>query len=96
MPGAGFKRKAEYWAKANEDMCEKPFLQVKDQLVSWSTIEFLRFMSDHDFSKAKGTATPSVATTLIESLPDKSDPRRAEEDTIARNIAAVAYVGMLF
>ena len=34
MPGAGFKRKAAYWAKLNEDMLEKPFLYVKDQLVS--------------------------------------------------------------
>ena len=34
MPGAGFKRKATYWARVNEDMLEKPFLYVKDQLVS--------------------------------------------------------------
>ena len=36
MPGAGFKRKAAHWARANEEMCEKPFLHVKDQLVSWT------------------------------------------------------------
>jgi len=34
MPGASFKRQAAYWAKANEDLREKPFLHVKDQLVS--------------------------------------------------------------
>jgi len=96
MPGAGFKRKAAYWAKINEEMCEKPYLYVKDQLVSWTTIEFPRFRTDLEFSKAKGTATPSVAATLIESLPDESDPRRAEEDTIAKNVAAVAYAGMFF
>jgi len=34
MPGAGFKRKAAYWARVNEDMLAKPFSYVKDQLVS--------------------------------------------------------------
>jgi len=56
----------------------------------------MTFRSDNGSSKAKGTATPSVATTLIENLPDKSDPRRAEEVIIAKNVAAIAYVGMLF
>jgi len=44
----------------------------------------------------KGTAPPSVAATLIEILPDEGNPRRAKEATIARNVAAVAYTGMLF
>ena len=44
----------------------------------------------------KGTASHSVAASLIERLPDEGDPRRVEEDTIARNVAAVAYAGMLF
>ena len=48
------------------------------------------------FSKAAGTASPSVAATLIERLPDEGDPRRAEEETIAKNVAAIAYGGMLF
>jgi len=52
-------------------------------------------MLTRGLSKAKGTAAPSVAVTLIEKLPEESDPRRAEEDEIAKNIAAVAYVGML-
>jgi len=38
MPGASFKRKAAYWQMVNKDMIEKPFLHVKDQLVSWSRI----------------------------------------------------------
>jgi len=33
--------------------------------------------------------------TLIEKLPEESDPRRAEEAEIAKKVAAVAYVGML-
>ena len=49
-----------------------------------------------DFSKAAGTASPSVAATLIERLPDEGDPRRAEEEKIAKNVAAIAYGGMLF
>jgi len=35
VPGAGFKRKAVYWARVNEDLRNKPFLHVKDQLVRW-------------------------------------------------------------
>ena len=46
--------------------------------------------------QAKGTATPSVAATLIERLPDESDSRRAEEETIAKDVVAVAYAGMSF
>jgi len=34
VPGAGFQKQAEYWRKIIEDMREKPFLYVKDQLVS--------------------------------------------------------------
>jgi len=46
------------------------------------------------FYKAAGTASPSVAATLIERLPDEGDPRRAEEERIAKNVAAIAYGGM--
>jgi len=49
-----------------------------------------------DPSKAAGTASPSVAATLIERLPDEGDPRRAEEEKIAKNVAAIAYGGMWF
>ena len=38
IPGASFKRKAAYWEMVNKDMIEKPFLHVKDQLVSWPGI----------------------------------------------------------
>jgi hypothetical protein len=39
---------------------------------------------------------PSVAATMIEALPDDIDDRRAEEEILARDVAAVAYVGMSF
>jgi len=42
LPGAGFKRKAADWDTVNKDVIEKPFLHVKDQLVSWSRIRLLR------------------------------------------------------
>jgi len=32
----------------------------------------------------------------MERLPDEGDPKRAEEDTIAKNIVAVAYAGVFF
>ena len=42
----------------------------------------------------KGETTPSVIATLIEGLPDEGDPQRPREETIAKNVAFVAYVGM--
>ena len=41
-----------------------------------------------------GRATPSVAATLIEQLPDENDPRRSMEVKIAQNVATVAYIGL--
>ena len=42
----------------------------------------------------KGTVTPSVAASLIERLPDENDPQRPLEESVAKNVAFVAYVGM--
>ncbi|PFH47239.1 hypothetical protein AMATHDRAFT_6962 [Amanita thiersii Skay4041] len=42
---------------------------------------------------ADGTAKPSMATSLLESLPDEDDPKRVEEETIARNVTGVSYTG---
>ena len=41
-----------------------------------------------------GRAAPSVAATLIERLPDEDDPQRPMEEKIARNVAAMTYVGL--
>jgi len=55
LPGAGFKRKAAYWGMVNKDMVEKPFLHVKDQLVSWSIIGVvLRIQYDADSGFLQG------------------------------------------
>ena len=43
-----------------------------------------------------GKTTPSVAASLIESLPDEGDPRRSVEERIAKNVAWVVYVGTRF
>ena len=40
-----------------------------------------------------GKATLSVSASLIERLPDQGDPQRSREETIARNVAFVAYLG---
>ncbi|KAF9002580.1 cytochrome P450 [Cyathus striatus] len=40
-----------------------------------------------------GTATPCLSTTLIENLPVEGDPAKEEEETIAMDTAAVAYIG---
>ena len=41
-----------------------------------------------------GRATPSVAATLIEQLPDEDDPQRIMEEKIAQNVAAISYSGL--
>ena len=41
-----------------------------------------------------GRATPSVAATLNEQLPDEDDPQRPVEEKIAQNVAAAAYIGL--
>lgn len=41
----------------------------------------------------EGTASACVATTLIEDLPDEDSPERADSETIARHVCAVAYAG---
>ena len=38
-------------------------------------------------------ATPSVAASLIERLPDEGDPERSREETIAKNVVFVAFAG---
>ncbi|KXN81911.1 O-methylsterigmatocystin oxidoreductase [Leucoagaricus sp. SymC.cos] len=40
----------------------------------------------------EGTASPSVALSLISELPEEGDPGREEEETVVRDVAAVSYV----
>ena len=44
----------------------------------------------------EGTAEPSIASNLIEKLPDETSPNRIEEEITARNACAVAFVGEFF
>ncbi|KXN89170.1 O-methylsterigmatocystin oxidoreductase [Leucoagaricus sp. SymC.cos] len=41
----------------------------------------------------EGTAQPSMATTLLEKLPDENSPERADEEVTARNACAVSFAG---
>ncbi|KAF9458364.1 cytochrome P450 [Collybia nuda] len=41
----------------------------------------------------RGSVVTSVAAQSIEALPDEKDTRRVEEEEIARNMAAAAYIG---
>jgi hypothetical protein len=88
--GAGFKRKASRWRRVNAEVAEKPFQFVTEQVV---TSPSLFFPLVNYLSQKNGTAVPSVAASLIERLPDETDPRWAEEVRIAQDTAAVAYVG---
>jgi hypothetical protein len=40
-----------------------------------------------------GKATPSVAASLIESLPEEADSQRSAEERIAKSVAWVVYTG---
>jgi hypothetical protein len=74
-------------------MVERPFRYVQEQLVG-----------EHFFTNGGlvhmvipqkiGRAAPSVAATLIEGLPDENDPQRPVEEKIARNVAAISYIGL--
>ena len=44
----------------------------------------------------EGTAEPSIASSLIEKLPDETSPNRIEEEITARNVCAVAFAGEFF
>ena len=42
-----------------------------------------------------GKATPSIASSLIESLPDEGHPQRAVEEKLARDVCAGVYAGLV-
>ena len=94
FPGAGFQKQAARWKKANHTMAETPFNYVKEQLVQ-VLFFFEKCMTLTIITlQKKGTVTPSVAASLIERLPDENDPRRPMEESVAKNVAFVAYAGM--
>ena len=43
-----------------------------------------------------GNASPSVAASIIEGLPDEDDPQRSEEERIAKEVAWIVYAGTWF
>lgn len=95
MPGADFKRKAAHWARVNTVMADRPFDHVKETLVSSALLDWSRPRVDICYTQRQGTAAPSVAATLIEALPNDNDERRAEEETVAKDVMALSYVGKI-
>ena len=93
FPGAGFQKTAARVRETTNTMAEKPFRHVQEQLV------LVHFLRGHDllwqmiFQK-NGKASPSVAASLIERLPNEGDPQRSREERIAKNVLFVAYAGM--
>ena len=92
FPGAGFQKKAIRWREVNHTMVEKPFRHVKEQLV------LAHSSTAHDIVltmilQKNGKATPSVATGLIERLPEETDPEWSVGETVAQNVLFAAYVG---
>ena len=74
-------------------MVEKLFLHVQEQLVSERSFMNNELIYMVILQKIDRTA-PSVAASLIEQLPDKDDPQRPMEENIARNVVAMAYIGL--
>jgi len=74
FPGAGWKRKAEYWRHINGFVANGPWGIVKEKM-------------------KEGTAVPSIAANLIAGLPDEGAPDRHDEEIVARNACAVAFLG---
>ena len=40
-----------------------------------------------------GKATPSVAASLIERLPEEGNPQRSREERVAKNVLYITYAG---
>ena len=40
-----------------------------------------------------GKATPSVASGIIEHLPDEGDPQRSSEEKVGKDVLFIAYAG---
>ena len=92
FPGAGFQRKAACWREAINAMADNPFRHVQEQMVQVHfsrTREILLTM----ILQKNGKATPSVAASLIERLPDEGDPQRSRKERIAKNVAFIIYAG---
>jgi len=62
----------------------------------WKAVNII--MAEKPFHYVKeqlknGTAVPSVASSLIQHLPDESDPERPMEEILAKDVLFTAYVG---
>ena len=96
FPGAGFQKKAAYWRELNTKMIEKPFLHVQEKLVR-ETFFFHELLMRHVYMtvlQKVDSISPSVASALIEQLPDENDPHRPMEERIAQDVATIAYIGL--
>ena len=93
FPGAVFQRKAACWREATNTMADKPFCHVQEQLVQYRFIFKSSWAYRTMILQKNGKATPSVAASLIERLPDEGDPRRSREERIAKNVAFIIYAG---
>ena len=92
FPGAGFQKKAKRVREATDIMAEKPFRVVQEQVVQFQLYRAHKLLLIMILQK-DGKATPSIATTLIERLPDEGDPQRSREETIAQDVIFIAYAG---
>ncbi|KAH9476135.1 Cytochrome P450 monooxygenase COX2 [Psilocybe cubensis] len=93
FPGAGFKKKAAHWRRANEDLSQIPFKYVEQAMVCDTLNPSGYALFTKSSEQENGTAVPCLATKLIEGLPDKNNPTYPEDRELAESIAGVSYVG---
>ena len=89
FPGAGFQKKAKRVREATDIMAEKPFRVVQEQVVQFQLYRAHKLLLIMILQK-DGKATPSIATTLIERLPDEGDLQRSREETIAQDVIFIS------
>lgn len=92
FPGAGWKRRAEYYKRINELVAREPFEIVRQNLVRCFCFSYIYILLIL-LAQRNGTAAPSIAASLIEALPDENTAERNEEEQIAVSTAATAFIG---
>ncbi|KAF5354017.1 hypothetical protein D9756_007058 [Leucocoprinus leucothites] len=93
FPGAGWKKKANSWQQLSDMFTNRPWNVAKEQFVRNPSFQSSHRILIVMLEQKEGTAEPSMATTMIERMPDESSPDRATEELLARNVCAVTLAG---
>jgi hypothetical protein len=94
FPGAGWRKEFDDLAEKTEEMTMKPFEGARQRMVGRVT-----FLAEHwltflllQIDGVQGDY-PSLVNQLLDRLPSKDDPEYDARTAVAKNVAAIAYVG---